>query len=492
VCFRSWAAALSLGISACSAAESPPAGSAGGAASGGSGIGAAQAGTAGAATAGGGAAAAAGAGGAPAGAGGADAGSAGTAGSSGSGGGAAAPVVDASTLSGKHVFGYQGWFACPGDGSEPDRWVHWFNGAPADPDHATFDLWPDVSELDADELFPTAMTLPGGAPASVYSAFTQKTVVRHFEWMKAAGIDGVLLQRFMNELTDPAFKALRDQVLQNVMAGAEQHGRVFAVMYDISGADAGTLNQNLIADWKYLVDTLQVTASDRYLQHGGKPLLAIWGLGFSDRPATAAQAQALIDELKSGVEAQYQVTLLGGVPTHWRTLAPDTDTQTDPAWADVFRSFDVVSPWSVGRFSDDAGSDTFRSEHFEPDLAELEPLGIDYLPVVWPGFSWVNLNDGPLNQIPRRGGAFYWRQVYNALDSGATMLYGAMFDEVDEGTAFFKAAPTSATVPEQGTWLTLDADGIALPSDWYLRVAGAATEVVRGDRALTEQVPVSP
>ncbi|HVJ15053.1 MAG TPA: glycoside hydrolase family 71/99-like protein [Polyangiaceae bacterium] len=481
----SWVAPLCLGVFACSSGESSP--PSGGTVAGSSGK-AAGAGAGGASNAGQGGVGGSAGSQSPTG----GAGSGGSGGSGGSAGSGPPPVVDPSTLSGKQVFGYQGWFACPADGSQPDRWVHWFNGTPADPDHASFDLWPDVSELDADELFPTAMTLPGGAPASVYSAFTEKTVVRHFQWMKDAGIDGVVLQRFLNELGDPAFKALRDQVLRNVMAGAEQHGRVFAVMYDISGADAGTLNANLVADWKYLVDTLQVTASDRYLQHEGKPLLAIWGLGFNDRPATAAQAQALIDELKSGVEAQYQVTLLGGVPTHWRTLMPDTDTQTDPAWADVFRSYDVVSPWAVGRFIDDGGSDTFRSEHFEPDLAELAPLGIDYLPVVWPGFSWVNLNDGPLNQIPRHGGAFYWRQVYNALDSGATMLYGAMFDEVDEGTAFFKAAPSSATVPEQGTWLTLDADGQTLPSDWYLRVAGAATEVVRGERELTETVPISP
>jgi len=37
--------------------------------------------------------------------------------------------------------------------------------------------------------------------------------------------------------------------------------------------------------------------------------------------------------------------------------------------------------------------------------------------------------------------ASYWRQVYDALGAGATMLYGAMFDEVNEGTAMFKMLP---------------------------------------------------
>ena len=65
------------------------------------------------------------------------------------------------------------------------------------------------------------------------------------------------------------------------------------------------------------------------------------------------------------------------------------------------------------------------------------------MPVIFPGFSWHNLKATlPLNQIPRNGGTFYWRQVYNAISAGCTMLYGAMFDEVDEGTAMFKMAPT--------------------------------------------------
>ena len=56
------------------------------------------------------------------------------------------------------------------------------------------------------------------------------------------------------------------------------------------------------------------------------------------------------------------------------------------------------------------------------------------------------------------------------------MLKIAMFDEVNEGTAMFKAASRRSDAPDQGYWLTLDADGTALPSDWYLRLAGKITE----------------
>ena len=55
------------------------------------------------------------------------------------------------------------------------------------------------------------------------------------------------------------------------------------------------------------------------------------------------------------------------------------------------------------------------------------------------------------------------------------MVYGAMFDEVDEGAAMFKLAPTAAELPAQDTFVPLNIDGTNLPSDWYLRMAGAAT-----------------
>jgi hypothetical protein len=122
-----------------------------------------------------------------------------------------------------------------------------------------------------------------------------------------------------------------------------------------------------------------------------------------------------------------------------------TDTQTNPAWSNVFRSFHVISPWSVGRYGNTFEVDNFRVNQIVPDLADCTSRGIDYLPVIFPGFSWTNLNNGPFNQIPRNGGNFYWRQAYNALRSGCTMVYGAMFDEVDEGTAMLMVTTWAAT-----------------------------------------------
>jgi hypothetical protein len=393
--------------------------------------------------------------------------------------------VDASTLSNKLMFGYQAWFACTNDGSPPNRWVHWFrNGAPY-ATNATVDFWPDTAELDADEVFLTAMTLPNGAPARLYGAYKTKTVLRHFRWMHDYGIDGVFLQRFSSELTDRSFADWRNQAAYNCRAGAEAYGRVFAMMYDISGQNSNTLAATLTNDWVYLTRSMGLTNSARYLRHKGRPVVAIWGLGFTDRPGTAADAQLLINWFKAA-----GCTVMGGVPTNWRALT--SDSKTDPAWAAVYRSFDIISPWSVGRYGSSSGADSFRNNYIVPDLAEARLNGRDYLPVIFPGFSWKNLNAGPLNQIPRSGGRFWWRQLYNAQTAGCNMIYGAMFDEVDEGTAMFKMAATAAQLPAQGTFVPLNIDGEALPGDWYLRLAGEGGKMLRGQIPLSSTRPINP
>jgi len=396
-----------------------------------------------------------------------------------------APEVDASTMTGKLLMGYQGWFACPGDGSASSGWLHWFRSQNPVATDATVDFWPDVSELDPDELFSTSMTYPGGAPAKLYSAYNAKTVLRHFKWMRDNHLDGVFLQRFSSGVSDASTFARMNKVADNVRAGADAYRRVFALMYDISGHPTNTLVSALTNDWLYLVNTLQITNSSRYLRHNGKPVVAIWGFGFSGRQDTPQQAQQVINFFKS-----VGLTVMGGLPTYWRTL--DNDAQSDPAWADVFRSFDIISPWSVGRYGDLAGADSFRQNLIVPDMAEAAANGREYMPVIFPGFSWFNLNGGLLNQIPRNGGTFYWEQAYNAKLSGCNMIYGAMFDEVDEGTAMYKLASTVNEIPAEGSWVPLNIDGSSLPSDWYLRLAGEASKMLRGDIPIQNNIPIAP
>jgi len=402
-----------------------------------------------------------------------------------------ADVVDASTLQGKVLVGYQGWFNCPADGAPQNNWRTWARGVPG-PNTLTVDLYPDLRELDADERCPVPGMTIGGEPAYLYSAWNPKTVARHFRWMKEYGIDGVLVQRFVGSMA--AKRASGDVALKNIIAGARQHGRTFAIEYDITGGNPETFADTLKDDWKYLVDELRVTSDPRYQRHNGKPLLSIWGMGEEeDRhvPKDPAVAKAIIEWFRSKAAAKYQVTYMGGTPSHWRSLT--VETRKDPAWTGVFQTMDIIQPWTVGRYRDKRTADDWKQNMLVPDIALAAKNHQTYMPVIFPGFSWHNLKpDTAPNRIPRDRGEFLWRQAYNAKMAGASMLKIAMFDEVNEGTAILKVASRRQDAPDQGFWLTLDADGSQLPSDWYLRLAGEVTRMFHGEIAPNVRMPENP
>jgi hypothetical protein len=131
-------------------------------------------------------------------------------------------------------------------------------------------------------------------------------------------------------------------------------------------------------------------------------LLAIWGLGFSHTQfANVEEAEALIDWFHRIAPEKYRATILGGVNDDWM--------QHDKGWPRVYGQMDVISPWSVGRYHDDRTADQFFEENIAPDKSYCDKHHIDYMPVIFPGFSWYNLQHGrsPFNQIPRRGGDFF-------------------------------------------------------------------------------------
>jgi len=396
-------------------------------------------------------------------------------------------VVDATSLDGKVLFGYQGWFRTPGDGANVG-WSHWSRNSPPSPENITVDLYPDLTEFDPNDLAAIPGETIGGKPAYLFSSYNKNVVMKHFEWMKKYGLDGVLVQRFLSDI--PGSRAQGDGVLKNIIAAAEKTGRTFAIEYDISGAHANTMADILQKDWNYLVNDLHVTASKRYLHHNGKPVVAVWGMGLSDRshpPSDTAAAIALIKWFQDTAKTTY----IGGTPSYWRLL--NRDANPDPAWTAVYQTMDVIQPWSVGRYGDLAGVDRWKTEQLVPDLAATKEHKQLYMPVIFPGFSWHNLNPrSPENQIPRLKGEFLWRQAVNARAAGARMLKIAMFDEVNEGTAMFKAAPHRSDAPDQGFWLTLDADGGDLPSDWYLRLAGTITRAFHAEATLSPKVPTPP
>jgi hypothetical protein len=392
------------------------------------------------------------------------------------------PTPASTGLSGKLVVGYQGWFGCPGDFEGNTGWQHWFVNT-VSATTLTFDALPSLRGIDASDLCDTGLARSSGGKVQLFSAQRPGVVSAHFSWMKQHGIDGAAVQRFVVELPDAAKRRRAENVLANARVAAEANGRVFYLTYDVSGADAATVVASIRQDWQRVAKDLKITDSTAYLHDGGKPVLQLWGFGFTDHPGEPAEVVALIADLKAGSGGLPAATVVGGVPSQWRTLAGDS--KTAPAWAGVYRSYDVISPWSVGRFGDEASADAFVKNVVEPDLQETKKLGLRYLPVIFPGFSWHNLmvnrgqpDQGTVNVIPRKCGNFMWRQVWNLLNARTDMMYAAMFDEVDEGTALFRVEPAAANLPVGSTMVTLNQDGCTLPDDWYLRVTGQAASYV--------------
>lgn len=362
--------------------------------------------------------------------------------------------------------GYQGWFNTPEDGAGLG-WKHFEKEKEFKPGKCTIDLWPDVSEYE--KTYETAFKLPDETPAKVFSSYDASTTDLHFKWMKQYGIDGVFMQRFVVSIRNQKGKDNYNKILNNAVLSAEKYDRAICLMYDLSGMEAGE-EDILIRDWKELCEKYKLVSrnNNHYVYHHGKPLVAVWGIGFNDRRKYGyEQVKKIIDFLKSE-----GCSILVGVPTHWRTLT--IDAVSDTRLLELVKQADIVHPWLVGRF-DNNTYEPYRKS-IEEDIKWCKANGKDYMPVLFPGFSWHNMKkDAPQNMIPRLGGRFFWKQVKGAVDAGAESLYLAMFDEIDEGTAFFKCTNT----PPLGESSFITYEGEA--PDHYLWLAGEAAKYLRGE-----------
>jgi len=378
--------------------------------------------------------------------------------------------------------GYQGWFRPQGDGKMyPDE------------SRIHIDMWPDVSEYE--KTYPTGLRLADGSVARFFNSTDKSTVDLHFKWMKEYGVDGVFMQRFFNATRKTEEKAASTVVLRHALDAASKYDRAVAVMYDLSGLNvSGEDCSSIIEDWKYLVDSLNVTnqkGTKTYLFHRGKPLVAIWGLGFPDRPYNLRNIgiQRLIDFLKN--DPKYGgCSIMLGVPTFWRDM--NSDCVTDPYLHQIIKQADIVLPWMVQRFSPLLHNDMDRyRDVMLGDMKWCSENNIDYVPSIYPGFSWHNLSRSefpddvkPVGSIPRQGGRFFWQQISTALVSGVDMLYVAMFDEVNEGTAIFKCTDNP---PVSNIAKFIDMDGKS--SDHYLWLTGEAAKMLRKEKPLSIKIP---
>jgi hypothetical protein len=139
----------------------------------------------------------------------------------------------------------------------------------------------------------------------------------------------------------------------------------------------------------------------------------------------------------------------------------------------------------VTRYNSSAGFIKDSQIYQKPDLVWCEAHHLDYLPVIFPGFSWSNLQktrgkDRRNDKIDRDRGAFLWTQGAGVAQMGVPAIYVAMFDELDEGTAILKCTNQPPAGPS-----TFESEP-GLASDTYLWLTGQI------GRMLRQELPFSP
>lgn len=423
--------------------------------------------------------------------------------------------------------GYQGWFGAPGDGCSHathsnTQWYHYRESEVFKPGvlQNSIDFWPDVSEYE--KTYETDFVLPNGQKAHVFSSYDESSVNLHFKWMKEYGIDGVFMQRFVGEVVNnPDGKDHFNKVLASAMKASNQYQRAICIMYDLGGFEPKNRNtvDAVLADTRELVDTYHLfdrnAGQKYYLYENGKPLIVLWGVGFAGKKEySTADVKQLVERLQ---EMGFSVML--GVPTYWREGR--NDCESGSALKELIKSVDVIMPWFVGRY-DNNSFENFKSL-IKSDISWCNTNKVGYAPLCYVGSSDRNMH--PNNGWgPRLKGEFFWKQASHCIANGAKMLYIAMFDEIDEGTAIFKClnqcdVPDNTPNPDYyvlylngnyskrssmytGTlgdsdWcvkaseLNIQFVGIEddLKTDHYLWLTGQARSMLRGETELTSQLP---
>ena len=380
---------------------------------------------------------------------------------------AASPAGD---VVGKITVGYQGWFACIGDGAPINGWWHWSNnwGQAPSTSNNNIKAWPDMSEYA--KGYQTAYpNCQNGQPATLFSSYDQQTVNTHFQWMAQNGCDTAALQRFNpNSSEGPT----RDAMATKVRQAAESTGVKFYIMYDVTGWT--NMANEITVDWQNKMSAL--ISSPRYARQNGKPVVCVWGFGLDDgnHPWDAPTCLNVVNWFNNA-----GCYVIGGVAREWRS----GNNGSRAGFDSVYYAFNMISPWMVGAVGTVGDSDYYYSADNVPDVAACQSHGIDYQPCVLPG-------DLSLRQ--RAHGDLMWRQFYNMVRAGANGIYISMFDEYGEGNQIAKTTPTQATVPGGSGLLSLDEDGTACSSDYYLRLTNDGGRMLKGQIALTATRPTSP
>src|SRR6185437_567912 len=108
------------------------------------------------------------------------------------------------------------------------------------------------------------------------------------------------------------------------------------------------------------VENMHLTSSPYYLRQNGKPVVCIWGLGYTGRAGVTKRLE-LVNWFKN-----HGCYVIGGVPHNWRT--GDGDSQ--PSFLTAYHALNMISPWAVGDFGDTTGANSYEISRLVPDLAD--------------------------------------------------------------------------------------------------------------------------
>jgi chitodextrinase len=299
--------------------------------------------------------------------------------------------------------------------------------------------------------------LGNGQPATLFSHYDQQTVDTHFRWMQQYGCDTAALQRF-NPFGGEG--PTRDAMAAKVRQAAEAFGRKFYIMYDVTNWT--NMQSDIKTDWS--TKMASHTASVAYARQNGKPVVCIWGFGFSDsaRPFSPASCLDVVNWFKG--QGCY---VIGGVPTYWRQGINDSRA----GFGEVYHAFHMLSPWMVGRTGDlpawigSTPTSTARSGRLQRERHRLSALRHARRPV----------------RAPPRARRLHVAHVLQHGSRGRPRRLHLNVRRVQRGQPDRQTAENASDDPGGSAFVTLDEDGTACTSDYYCADRPTAADAQRPD-----------
>ena len=339
---------------------------------------------------------------------------------------AAGPAGD---IVGKITVGYQGWFACAGDGAPINGWWHWSQNWSQTPSPSQQRHQGVAGHARVHAHLPDRVRQPRQRPARDALLVLRPADRRHATSCGCSRTAATPRPCSASTRTAPRARPATRWRPRSAVA-AETHGRKFYIMYDVTGWT--NMQSEIKTDWTAKMSALhrlfRVRQPER--QAGGVHL----GLRLQRRQPPVArrrlpgrhqlvQEPGLLRDRRGAARVAHRHRRLAGrlprrLPRVQHALAVDgrRDRQRRPTPT-------TPTPTSPS-----------------PDLADCNANGIDYQPCVLPG---------DVSGRQRVHGDFMWRQFYNMVRAGAQGIYISMFDEYGEGNQIAKTAETQAMVADR-------------------------------------------